>query len=152
MPIFKRPLQVTVTFSRENQRKLLSTRISSTNNASARKWWSRSLYRKCYWGIFLTLSIHYFRDNNSMSFFRLNVHLQLCSQSLILSYDMCTLYTALTDFTFLHFFRYTPPRMSLSTLIVHLHCIYTINISCNQPSYFDINLIQPYRMTTSFKL
>ena len=79
-----------------------------------------------------------------MSFFRLNVHLQFCNQSLILSYDVCTLYTAVTDFTFLHFFRYTPPRMSLSTLIVLLHCVYTINISYNQPCYFDINLIQPY--------
>ena len=128
MPIFKRLLQVTVAFSRENQRKLLSTCISSRNNASARKWWSRSLYKKCYYrGIFLTLSIHYFCNNSSMSFFRLNVHLQFCNQSLILSHDVCTLYTAVTDCTFLHFFRYTPPRMSLSTLIVLLHCIYTLN-------------------------
>ena len=152
MPIFKRLLQVTVAFSRENQRKLLSTLISSRNNASARKWWSRSLYKNVIRGIFLTLSIHCFCYNNSMSFFRLNVHLQFCNQSLILSYDVCTLYTGVTDFTFLHFSRYTPPRMSLSTLIVLLHCVYTINISYNQPCYFDINLIQPYWMTTSFKL
>jgi len=30
-----------------------------------------------------------FCDNNSMSFFRLNVHLQFCTQSLILRYDQC---------------------------------------------------------------
>ena len=120
MPIFKRLLQVTVAFSRENQRKLLSTTHPPESGDQ------EVSIKNAIRGIFLTLSIHYFCNNSSMSFFRLNVHLQFCNQSLILSHDVCTLYTAVTDCTFLHFFRYTPPRMSLSTLIVLLHCIYTV--------------------------
>ena len=88
MPIFKRLLQVTVAFSRENQRKLLST--THPPESGDQEVSIKNVIR----GIFLTLSIHYFCNNSSMSFFRLNVHLQFCNQSLILSHDVCTLYTA----------------------------------------------------------